>query len=116
MATTPGFLPGESQGQRSLVGDSPWGRKESDTTEVTYAVHAKKNTEVGCRALLQVIFLTQGSNPCPLCFLHWQAGSSPLVLGSTYRYMNIYIYIHRCTHMHIIYITHAYIICIKIVL
>ena len=30
---TPGFLPGESHGQRSLVGYSPWGRKGSDTTE-----------------------------------------------------------------------------------
>ena len=30
---TPGFLPGESHGQRSLVGYSPWGCKESDTTE-----------------------------------------------------------------------------------
>ena len=30
---TPVFLPGESQGQRSLVGYSPRGRKESDTTE-----------------------------------------------------------------------------------
>ena len=27
------FLPGESHGQRSLVGYSPWGHKESDTTE-----------------------------------------------------------------------------------
>ena len=27
------FLPGESYGRRSLVGYSPWGRKESDTTE-----------------------------------------------------------------------------------
>ena len=27
------FLPEESQGQRSLVGDSPWGHKELDTTE-----------------------------------------------------------------------------------
>ena len=27
------FLPGRSHGQRSLVGYSPWGRKESDTTE-----------------------------------------------------------------------------------
>ena len=27
------FLPGESHGQRSLVGRSPWGRKESDMTE-----------------------------------------------------------------------------------
>ena len=29
----PVFLPGESNGQRSLVGCSPWGRKELDTTE-----------------------------------------------------------------------------------
>ena len=29
----PVFLPGESRGQRSLVGYSPWGRKELDTTE-----------------------------------------------------------------------------------
>ena len=28
-------LPGESHGQRSLAGYSPWGRKESDTTEAT---------------------------------------------------------------------------------
>ena len=27
------FLPGESHGQRSLVGYSPWVAKESDTTE-----------------------------------------------------------------------------------
>ena len=27
------FLPGEFHGQRSLVGPSPWGGKESDTTE-----------------------------------------------------------------------------------
>ena len=30
---TPVFLPGVSHGQRSLVGYSPWGHKESDTTE-----------------------------------------------------------------------------------
>ena len=33
---TPVFLPGESQGQRSLVGCSPWGPTESDTTEATW--------------------------------------------------------------------------------
>ena len=33
MATHPVFLPGKSNGQRSLVGYSPWGLKESDTTE-----------------------------------------------------------------------------------
>ena len=31
--TTPFFLPGEFHGQRSLVGYSPWGCKESNTTE-----------------------------------------------------------------------------------
>ena len=29
----PVFLPGKSHGQRSLAGYSPWGHKESDTTE-----------------------------------------------------------------------------------
>ena len=31
--STPVLLPGKSHEQRSLVGYSPWGRKESDTTE-----------------------------------------------------------------------------------
>ena len=30
---TPVFLPGKFHGQRSLVGYSPWGRRESNTTE-----------------------------------------------------------------------------------
>ena len=33
--STPVFLPGESHGQRSLVGCSPWGRIELDMTEAT---------------------------------------------------------------------------------
>ena len=33
IATYPVFLPGKSHGQRSLAGSSPWGRKESETTE-----------------------------------------------------------------------------------
>ena len=37
-----------------------------------------KNTGVGCHALLQGIFPTQGSNQRSLCLLHWQAGSLPL--------------------------------------
>ena len=32
---TPVFLPGEPQGQRSLLGCPLWGRTESDTTEAT---------------------------------------------------------------------------------
>ena len=38
---TPLFLPGESHGQRSLMGYSPWGRKEWDMTEQSTA-HLRK--------------------------------------------------------------------------
>ena len=31
----PTLLPGESHGQRSLGGNSPWGHKVSNTTDVT---------------------------------------------------------------------------------
>ena len=37
-----------------------------------------KNTRVDCHFLFQVIFLTQGSNPCLLCLLHWSADLLPL--------------------------------------
>ena len=47
---TPVFLPGESQGQRSLVGYGAWGCKELDTTErlmqVTYKIAAKCHRHV----------------------------------------------------------------------
>ena len=38
-----------------------------------------KNTGVGCHALPQGIFPTQGSNLGLLCLLHWQAGCLSLV-------------------------------------
>ena len=34
-----------------------------------------KHIGAGCHFLLQGIFLTQGSNLCLLCLLHWQVGS-----------------------------------------
>ena len=37
-----------------------------------------KNTGLGCRFLLQGIFPIQGSNPCFLHLLYWQADSLPL--------------------------------------
>ena len=39
-----------------------------------------ENTGVGCHALLQGLFLTQGSKPCLFYLLHLQAGSLPLAL------------------------------------
>ena len=38
------FLPGESHGQRSLVGYSPWGHEELDTTEWLTHTHAHTHT------------------------------------------------------------------------
>ena len=42
---TPVFLPGKSHGQRSLVGYSPWSRRESDRTAPARAcMHARTHT------------------------------------------------------------------------
>ena len=41
---TPVFLPGESHGQRNMLGYSSWGRKESDTTEWLIHTHARTHT------------------------------------------------------------------------
>ena len=40
MASHSIFLPGESHGQRSLVGYNPWGHKELDTTEQLSIAHS----------------------------------------------------------------------------
>ena len=45
---TPGFLPGESHGQRSLAGYSPWGRKELDMTEWYTHTHTHIFLELPC--------------------------------------------------------------------
>ena len=41
---------------------------------------SRQDTGVGCPALLQEIFLTQGLNPLLLRLLLWQLGSLPLVI------------------------------------
>ena len=43
-----------------------------------HGASAGKNTGVGFHTLLQGILLTQESNSCLLCLLHWQVGSLPL--------------------------------------
>ena len=50
---TPVFLPGESHGQRRLVGYSPEGCKESDTTDAT----ERTRTHQGAQALLSLPLL-----------------------------------------------------------
>ena len=58
------FLPGESHGQKSLVGYSPWGLKESDTTE--RLTHTHTHTHTGA--------LRQYSNLIPPCALDRNPG------------------------------------------
>ena len=48
-----------------------------------------KNPGMGCHALLQGIFLTQGLNPHLLCFLHWQVGSLPLAQVHSRHLLNV---------------------------
>ena len=68
-------------------------------------IFSGKNTEMGCRALLQEIFPTQGSNPHLLHLLHWQMGTLPLgppgKPTNIYIYTYIYIYIHICVYIYI---------------
>jgi len=48
--STPGLLPGKSHGQRSLVGYSPWGRKELDTTERLHFTSLQKQNRQRCNS------------------------------------------------------------------
>ena len=50
MATTPVFLPGEFQGQGSLVGCLLWGRTESDMTEATQQQQQQQQQQQLCES------------------------------------------------------------------
>ena len=55
--STPVFLPREPHGQRSLSGYSPWGHKESDTTEVTQDTHCGLNLGLKGKESLRVLII-----------------------------------------------------------
>ena len=46
MATHPSILTWESYGQRSMVGYSPWGHKESDMSEQLTHTHTHRGTHI----------------------------------------------------------------------
>ena len=59
-----------------------------------------KNTGVGCHFLLQVMFLTQGSNPHRVHLLLWQVDSLPLRhLGSPIN--QLFFFFFGCTTQHV---------------
>ena len=91
----PGSLPGESHGQRRLVGYNPWGHKEMNTSEVT---------EQACRATGEVC---KGSHQmwketkCPAEF--WYSQSSPRQKGKEVLSMRKKLFIPPCpTHENIL--------------
>ena len=61
---TPVLLPGKSHGRRNLVGYSPWGRKESDTTE---RLHFHFHFEGICSENSHPDSFPSTSLPCSLC-------------------------------------------------
>ena len=85
MTTTPVLLPGKSYGWRSLVGYSPWGRKESDTTEHFTFTYGNSQVEGNTEPALQhmpkgiphAVFLSCGYCICPLLQIPTQI--SPLL-------------------------------------
>ena len=90
---TPVFLPGESQGQRSLAGYSPWGRKESDMTLYAHTECSPPGSSVPGilqARILQCVAIScfrgspdPGIEPPSLCLLHRQVDSLQLChLGS----------------------------------
>ena len=54
---TPVFLPRESHGQRSLAGYSPWGHKESDTTE-RISMHTAHTLDLGITHMIHFTLIT----------------------------------------------------------
>ena len=63
----------------SVVSDSLWPSGLQPSRLLCPWGSSGKNTGVGCHALLQGIFLTQGLNLRLFRLLHWQAGSLSLV-------------------------------------
>ena len=58
MAIHSSILPGKSHGQRSLEGYSPWGRKESDTTERLHFTEIRRAPGLTPKCLKQVVFIS----------------------------------------------------------
>ena len=67
---TPGFLSGKSHGQRSLVGYSPQGRKESDMTE-RLSTQCFSNLGICCGCMYLPLRLKEEWGKAPLSSLHF---------------------------------------------
>ena len=74
---TPVFLPGESHGQRSLVGYSPWGCKKVDKSEqLTLSMGPKEESTFSMKTEIHVY------TPNALVFINKRGGSTTLPGGT----------------------------------
>ena len=80
---TPVFWPGESHGQRSLAGCSPWGHTESDTTEGTE--HKMPTVTDGRFRSVQLLRWCSGKEPGCQCRRHRRHGFNPWVRKISWR-------------------------------
>ena len=71
---TPVFLPGKSHRQRTLVGYSPWGYKESDTTMTNHMKGPPVRSPGVCSRC-----------PPPCCCSHWPHTATPCPHSETWR-------------------------------
>ena len=76
---TPEFLPGESRGQRSLAGCSPWGRTDSDRTEATEHTRAAAENRASASPVPAAPQQSRSTWPC--CGLAFPAARAAGVDG-----------------------------------
>ena len=79
---TPAFLPGEFHEQRCLVSYSPWGCKESDTTEDMY-VRAHTHIHIHSHTQVLVAALRISITSCGIILL-WHTDSLAVAWGLSY--------------------------------
>ena len=105
---TPVFFPGQSHGQRSLVGYGSWGHKESDTTEHMCA-HTHTHTHVHTRVLTHMCAHRDTcvhTCTCTRVCTHACAHTCTCMCTQRHTYMRVrahmrvHMHTHVCAHTH----------------
>ena len=109
MATNSSFLPGESHGQRSMVGYCPWVPKELDTTEqLTQCIYIYiLEKEMATHSSVLAWRIPGTGEPSGLPSMGSHGRTRLKRLSSIYIYIYIYIYTHTHTYIYIIFLPTA---------
>ena len=98
---TPVFSPGESHGQRSLAGYSPWGCKESDTTK-WLNTHIVTRSVMGDNSIIENGVKDHGTQT-------WGKGVivAGLVFWACWLYYNLIVWPSDCYHVFLMTKAHS---------